>query len=337
MKFGISIIDTEIKIDRLSSAFRSETERMLQSARSNVQGFAAVNEELDALVGRQEALSERMTGLARADNDLNTKLDEAKQFFLKEIDEFRSVVLRTLGDSGSDRDDKKLQWQLTLANERAIESNKTILDRLTRSETQLIESVDELRRNQSEFQVHLSSLTRQALERPPVDPNRVLACEKVLETQISSLNGVERSLSDLWDKLSKVENDWQKSTADGFRRIQQELRSDKESLYAGVQDLRTVLSTEITARRRDQENNRVAHEALVARMEDGIAKIKDEARETARSVAQYIDGLETKRQVEEVVSSSSASVDTIALDKLGLKLQAAMTSTDARYQDIFEP
>jgi len=304
---------------------------MLQSVRGNVQGFAAVNEELDALVGRQEALAERMTGLARADNDMNAKLEDTKQMFLKEIDDFRTVVLRTLGDAGSEREDKKVQWQLTVANEKAIEGNKTVLDRLLRSEAQLLDSVDEIRRMQSEFQVHLSSLTRQALERPPVDPNRVLACEKALDSQGNALVGFEQSLGDLWNKLGKIESDWQKSTADGFRRVQQEMRSDKEALHAGVQDLRSVLSTEITARRRDQESNRTAHEALVARMEEGLCKIRDDANETARYVAQYIQGVEMKRQVEEAASSSSVSVDAAALDKLGLKLQASITSFDARY------
>ena len=87
---------------------------MLQSARSGIQGFAAINEELEGVVGRVSALS-------RSDNELHLKLEETKQLFLKELDDFRTVVLRSTGDPGADREDKKLLLQMSLGNQRSLE------------------------------------------------------------------------------------------------------------------------------------------------------------------------------------------------------------------------
>ena len=45
---------------------------------------------------------------------------------------------------------KKIQWQIILANERFIEDQKTINERLTRTETSLVDSVNLLRSQQTE-------------------------------------------------------------------------------------------------------------------------------------------------------------------------------------------
>ena len=63
------------------------------------------------------------------------------------------IVLRTAslaGETEQEREDKKIQWQIILANERFIEDQKTINERLTRTETSLVDSVNLLRSQQTE-------------------------------------------------------------------------------------------------------------------------------------------------------------------------------------------
>ena len=67
------------------------------------------------------------------------------------------------------------------------------------------------------------------------------------------LVSMERSVESLWNTLRSLESSWEQSTADGFRRLSTELHHDKAAFSQGLQDLRSVLSTEITARRRDAE------------------------------------------------------------------------------------
>ena len=81
--------DTDKRVDQLSVSLQAETERSLKNARSSMQSFSAVNEELEGLIGRQETISERLTHLSRSDNDLQTRLEDTKQYFLKELEDFR--------------------------------------------------------------------------------------------------------------------------------------------------------------------------------------------------------------------------------------------------------
>ena len=188
---------------------------------------------------------------------------------------------------------------------------------------------------------HNSALSKQAAERPPIDINRFLATEKNVAVQDKSILGIERGMSDLWEKVQQLESTWEKSTAEGFRRIQQEIRQDKEAMNQGMNDLRGVLSTEITARRRDVEQSRIEREAMTSRVDAALATIRDEVKDSTKYVNKYITAMEQKSfrdsQNEANVGNGSKESCTNSGESneiLSLKFQSAMTATDAKVSTI---
>jgi hypothetical protein len=324
--------DSDDKIEKIVSNFRSESDKIVQSSRSNIQGFNNINDELEGLVNRYDSISERLQTLNRSDNDLFNRVEETKQFFIKELEELRSTVLKSSVHE-IDREDKKIQWQITLNNERKLEDHQSIIDRLSRNEYNLLENVDTLKRSQSDLLIRTDSLTKQFSERPPIDPNRVLSLEVSRDNHEKILYNVENSVQDIWAKITKLESNWEASTADGFRRIQNEARLEKEALSLALQDIRTVISTEITARRRDQETNRVSIENLSLRTDESLAKIRDEVRESTKYMNQYIKALDSKNNLINAQQNNtyqSGGFD----DVTSLKFQAALTNTDARLSNM---
>ena len=226
------------RVDLLASQFKQETDRLLQASRTNIQSVVAINEELEGVVSRQEGVSERLAALSRSDGQVQAKLEETKQMFFKELDDLRSAVLRTAGlkgDSDGDREDRRLLWQLALMNEKAVGETTSALTRHARVESQQMEYLTSLQSQQSETQALLTALTKQVVDRPAADPNRVYAVEKGIEAQAKVLAVSEREVHSLRGKLLEMEARWEQSTADGFRRMQAEARADKEAVYQALQ------------------------------------------------------------------------------------------------------
>ena len=105
-----------------------------------------------------------------------------------------------------------------------------------------MESVGILRNQQVETGSLVSALSKQAADRPPIDPHRVTAIEMNVGAQDKAIHGMEQGIDGLWNKLSQIESHWESSTADGFRRLTTELHQDKEAFNQGLQDLRSVVS-----------------------------------------------------------------------------------------------
>ena len=175
-----------------------------------------------------------------------------------------------------------------------------------------------------------SALSKQAAERPPIDINRVIATEKNVEAQDKAIIGMERGISDLWEKVQQLESTWEKSTAEGFRRIQQEMRQDKDAMNQGINDLRGVLSTEITARRRDAEQSRIEREAMISHVDAALATIRNEVKDSTKYVNKYVQAMEQKnlKSSQDGGISASRSQDGSpgeTNDILSLRFQSAMT------------
>ena len=101
--------ESDDKIAQMSAQFRSESDKVVHASKSNIDNLVAINEEMESIMGRQNSISERVQLLSRSDNEMNTKLEEMRQFFTQEIDDFRKAVLRTSvlagggGGGGSER------------------------------------------------------------------------------------------------------------------------------------------------------------------------------------------------------------------------------------------
>ena len=46
------------------------------------------------MVNRQNVISDRMQSMSKYDAELSTKIEDVKQYFAKELEDFRNVVLR---------------------------------------------------------------------------------------------------------------------------------------------------------------------------------------------------------------------------------------------------
>ena len=123
--------ESDDKVMDINSQFRQESQKVLEASKSNVQNFVAINEEvsrchlgyvifsmftfippdhligvlsrnvyspfykqLESVIKRQNVISDRMNSMAKYDAELSTKIEDTKQYFAKELEEFRNVVLR---------------------------------------------------------------------------------------------------------------------------------------------------------------------------------------------------------------------------------------------------
>ena len=50
--------------------------------------------QLEGVVKRQNVISDRMQSMSKYDVELSTKIEDTKQYFAKELEDFRNVVLR---------------------------------------------------------------------------------------------------------------------------------------------------------------------------------------------------------------------------------------------------